>query len=65
MNRSIMAALLALSLSVANAQTILRISNLTITEKENTKNGTDIMVDLKGAEGSERSVIYADHDFTL
>ncbi len=65
MTRSIAVALLALSISVGNAQTILRISNLTVTEKENTKNGTDIMVDLKGAEGSERAVIYADQDLTL
>jgi hypothetical protein len=65
MTRPLAAAILALSLSVSHAQTTLRITNVTISEKEHTKNGTNITVDLKKDEGSDRTVIYADQDFTI
>jgi len=54
------------TLSVAlNAQTIYKISNVSITEKDQVQNGMDVTAMIKGAEGSDRVVIYAGQDITL
>lgn len=56
------ASTLALSL---NAQTIYKISNVTITEKEQVQNGMDVSAMIKGAEGSDRVVVFAGQAITL
>lgn len=55
-------ATLALSL---NAQTTYKISNATITEKDQVQRGMDVTAMIKGAEGSDRVVIFAGQDITL
>ncbi|MBL7951149.1 MAG: hypothetical protein JNM62_05470 [Flavobacteriales bacterium] len=54
----------ALSFTLS-AQTIYKISNVTITEKEQVRNGMDVSAMIKGAEGSDRVVIFAGQDMTL
>lgn len=61
---NVLVAFAALSLSLS-AQTIYRISNVTITEKEQVQNGMDVTAMIKGAEGSDRVVIYAGQNITL
>ena len=56
------AATLALSL---NAQTIYKISNVTITDKDQVQNGMDVSAMIKGAEGSDRVVVFAGQSITL
>jgi hypothetical protein len=51
--------------SALNAQTLYRISNVTITEKESTVNGLDVTAEIKGSEGSDRVVMYAGQDMEL
>ncbi len=48
-----------------NAQTIYKISNVTITENEKVQNGMDVTAMIKGAEGSDRVVIFAGQEVTL
>ncbi|MEZ4808489.1 MAG: hypothetical protein R2815_13580 [Flavobacteriales bacterium] len=48
-----------------HAQTFYKISNVTITEKEQVTNGMDVTAAIKGSEGSDRVVIYAGQDMTL
>ncbi len=55
-------ATLALSL---NAQTTYKISNATITEKDQVQRGMDVTAMIKGAEGSDRVVIFAGQDIIL
>ena len=48
-----------------NAQTIYKISNVTITEKDQVHNGMDVSAMIKGAEGSDRVVVFAGQSITL
>lgn len=57
-------AITALSFSL-NAQTIYKISNVTITEKDQVQNGMDVSAMIKGAEGSDRVAVFAGQDVTL
>jgi hypothetical protein len=59
---SLICAALSFTLS---AQTIYKISNVTITEKEQSQNGMDVTAMIKGAEGSDHVVIFAGQDMEL
>jgi phospholipase/lecithinase/hemolysin len=48
-----------------NAQTTYRISNATITEKDQVQRGMDVSAMIKGAEGSDRVMIFAGQDISL
>lgn len=48
-----------------NAQTIYKISNATITEKDQVQRGMEVTAMIKGAEGSDRVVIFSGQDMTL
>ncbi|MBL8002437.1 MAG: hypothetical protein JNL05_10785 [Flavobacteriales bacterium] len=64
--RPLLALLLLFSLSTTtNAQTVVRITNLTITEKEVATPGPELSSQLKGAEGSERVVLFSDGPFSI
>jgi len=65
MKRSLSAALLIFLIHVATAQTIYRISNVSITEKDVVQSGKDVSAVINGAEGSDRVVIFAGQDITL
>lgn len=58
----IIASLFACSL---NAQTIYRITNVTITEKDQVTNGQDVTAEIRGAEGTDRVQILAGQDIEL
>jgi hypothetical protein len=62
MIRTLFVALLATSTAMVNAQTLAKISNITITEKEDVRKGTDVMAEMPRGEGSDRVVIYADQN---
>lgn len=47
------------------AQTIYRITNVRITEKDQVTNGNDATAEIKGAEGSDRVAIYAGNGMEL
>ena len=57
-------AIATISISI-HAQTVYRISNATITEKDQVQKGMDVSAMIKGAEGSDRVVIFAGQDVTL
>lgn len=65
MIRTILFTALASMTSLAQAQTIFRISNVTITEKENILTGNGATAEIKGSEGSDRVVVYADQHMTI
>ena len=65
MNRLFFTALLAAVAPFATAQTIFRITNVTITEKENVLTGNGATAEIKGSEGSDRVVVYADQRMTV
>ena len=53
-----------ISISI-HAQTVYRISNATITEKDQVTQGTDVTANIRGAEGSDRVVIHANQEYTV
>ncbi len=57
--------LLAAGTTLAIAQTQLHVSNLTITEKGQTLRGTDVTASLRGAQGKQGIVLYADQRHEL
>jgi hypothetical protein len=64
--RPLFTLLLLLFLSkAADAQTMVRITNLTITEKEVATPGPELTGQLKGAEGSERVVLFSDGPYAV
>ena len=65
MIRSVLFTAVACVASVGQAQTIFRISNVTITEKENVITGNGATAEIKGSEGSDRVVIHADQHMTI
>lgn len=65
MIRPITTAILALALTVAMAQTQLRVSDLTITEKGNTVRGTEVSASLNGAQGKKSIVLFADQNYEV
>lgn len=65
MLRILTAAILAATATLAIAQTQLRISNLTITEKENVLRGTDVTASLNRAQGKKPVVLYADQRYSV
>jgi hypothetical protein len=58
--RILLLSLILLASDLLQSQTVVRISNVTITEKENVSKGTDVTSTLNGAEGSERIVLFTD-----
>ncbi len=59
--RTLLLSLLLIALTPAlNGQTVVRITNLSTTEKEVSHPGSDATVQLNGAEGSERVVLFTD-----
>jgi hypothetical protein len=65
MNRSITLLLAVLSGVWLHAQTLYRITNVTITEQDRVVHGLDATAAIKGAEGSDRVVIFAGQDMEL
>ncbi len=65
MTRYLATAILALTATFAIAQTQLRVSDLSITEKGSSVRGTEITASLKGAQGKQSVVLYADQNYTL
>jgi hypothetical protein len=63
--RTILLSLFLLAGTLLQSQTIVKISNVTITEKENLTNGTDVTTALHGAEGSERVMLFTDGPTTI
>ncbi len=51
--------------TILSAQTSLKITNLTISEKEEVRSGPDVTASLKGDEGSKRLVLFADQDLEI
>ncbi|HNR55029.1 MAG TPA: hypothetical protein PKJ19_07685 [Flavobacteriales bacterium] len=60
----LLSAILGVSLT-SPAQTIYRITNVTITEKEQVTQGQDAMAEIRGAEGTDRVIVYAANDIEL
>lgn len=60
----LISAILGVSLT-SPAQTIYRITNVTITEKEQVTQGQDAMAEIRGAEGTDRVIVYAANDIEL
>lgn len=60
MVRNIATALFTVLAFTGFSQTLFRITNVTITEKENVRAGTDVTATIKGDEGSDRVVIFTD-----
>lgn len=64
--RAILSALTFLGATLLIAQTSVKISNVTLTEKEQTTQGLEVTLDPKGqlndAEGADRSLIYEQGD---
>ncbi len=58
-------AILALCATFAIAQTQLRVSDISITEKGNTVHGGDVTASLSGAQGKKSVVLYADQKYTV
>lgn len=58
--RHLLLSLLLLSGPLLVAQTVVKISNVSITEKETVTPGTDATTALKGSEGSERIMLFTD-----
>jgi len=58
--RSLLLSLLLVTASALSAQTIVKISNVTITEKEAVSPGKDVTTALNGSEGSEKVVLFTD-----
>jgi hypothetical protein len=56
---------LVFSSLVSFAQTTFRVTEVRITEKEQTTNGTDVTVNLRNDEGSKGVVIYAAQDLEV
>jgi hypothetical protein len=50
--------------SLAGAQTLVKISDLTLSEKEDVRRGTDLTAQLPEAEGVARVMLYADQHIT-
>lgn len=65
MSRAILLTALIGLIGPTTAQTLYKISNVTITEKEQVANGIDVTAMIKGAEGSDRVVIFARQDMVL
>lgn len=65
MIRNLLPLLLAILANVALAQTQLRISNISITEKDDVRQGTDVSASLRGAEGKRPIQLYADQEYAL
>lgn len=57
--------LLAGFASLAMAQTQLRITDLTITEREDIRRGGEVTASLRGTQGKRPVLLYADQRFTL
>lgn len=65
MSRIIPVLALLLATTMVNAQTIFRITNVTITEKDQVVAGNDATAEIRGAEGSDRVLIHASQDIEL
>lgn len=65
MNRLLLPTLLMLIGGMATAQTQLRLSNVTITEKDDVRRGPDVTASLRGAQGKKPVQIYADQHYAL
>lgn len=65
MTRSITLFVAALSGLWLHAQTLYRITNVTITEQDQVVQGMDATAEIKGAEGSDHVVIYAGQNMEL
>ncbi len=65
MLRKLLPLVLVLLANIALAQTQLRISNISIAEKEGTRQGTDVSASLRGAEGKRPIQLYADQEYEL
>ena len=58
MKRSLLLSLLALTFSASQAQTMFRVTNVSVTEKGVAKPGRDVSAEVKGSEGDDRLVMY-------
>jgi len=65
MSRILALALLATLTGLCSAQTKLTLTNVTVTEGEDVRRGTDVTVSLGGAQGSKRLIIYADQRYAV
>ena len=60
MNRLITAALFAAFAATGFSQTLFRITNVTVTEKETVRKGSDVTAEIRGAEGTDHVVVFTD-----
>jgi hypothetical protein len=65
MHRLLLPTLFALLSSFAVAQTQLRLTNITITEKDDVRRGPDVSASLRGAQGKKPVQIFADQRYAL
>jgi hypothetical protein len=65
MTRSIFSLVLALCAYGTMAQTQLKVRNVTLTEREDTRRGPDVTVTLGGAQGGKSIVLFADQDYSV
>jgi hypothetical protein len=65
MTRSIFSIILALWVNGTMAQTQLKVRNVTLTEREDTRRGPDVTVTLGGAQGGKSIVLFADQDYSV
>lgn len=65
MHRILLPLLLALLSTLAVAQTQLRLTNITIAEKDDVRRGSDVTASLRGAQGKKPVQIFADQRYEL
>ncbi|MBP7407149.1 MAG: hypothetical protein KA941_00175 [Flavobacteriales bacterium] len=58
MKRQLLLSIVAFSLTMAKAQTMFHVSNVTVTEKGEARKGTDVSAEVKGSEGDDRLVMF-------
>lgn len=60
MNRLITTVLFAAFAATGFSQTLFRITNVVVTEKEHISKGSDVTAEIRGAEGTDHVVIFTD-----
>jgi hypothetical protein len=65
MLKKLLPVLLVLVAHLGMAQTQLRLSNISIGDKDGTRQGTEVSASLRGAEGKRPITLYADQEYEL
>lgn len=60
MNRILSTALFTVLAATGFSQTLFRITNVVVTEKETVRKGSDVTAEIRGAEGTDHVVVFTD-----